>query len=116
MPKIVIREIDNTTAVGAAYTNFAVVVPGFVKDNDPEFTPNMNVFDENGVYECKDKTAFEKNIGLTSSKEHKVTGAAEPETAKDWDTPKSLTQSEFNEEIVKSSKYYKKNILKNGKI
>lgn len=105
MPKIVIREIDNTTAVGAAYTNFAVVVPGFVKDNDPEFTPNMNVFDENGVYECKDKTAFEKNIGLTSSKEHKVTGAAEPETAKDWDTPKSLTQSEFNEEIVKGKLY-----------
>lgn len=100
MPKIVIREIDNTTAVGAAYANFAVVVPGFVKDNDPEFTPNMDVFDDNGIYECNDKTAFEKNIGLTSSKEHKVVGAAEPTRAEDWDEPRSLTRTEFDEEIV----------------
>jgi hypothetical protein len=31
MPKIVIREFDKTTAGSGAYSNFAVVVPGFVK-------------------------------------------------------------------------------------
>lgn len=105
MPKIVIREIDNTTAVGAAYANFAVVVPGFVKDNDPNFTPNLDVFDDNGVYECNDKTAFEKNIGLTSSKNHKVVGAIAAKIAADWTEPKALTQEEFDAEIVKGGLY-----------
>ena len=46
MPKIIIREYDNTKAPSTAYNNFAVVVPGFC---GPSY--NASVFDENGVYE-----------------------------------------------------------------
>ena len=45
MPKIVIREIDNTEAGGAEYANFAVVVPGFVKASTTTFSPDLSVFD-----------------------------------------------------------------------
>ena len=38
MPKVIIRETDNTSAGVGLYTNFTVVVPGFVraraKDNE----------------------------------------------------------------------------------
>jgi hypothetical protein len=46
MPKIVIREFDQTRPGTAEYSNFSVVVPGFVEVDDTD------VFDENGVYEC----------------------------------------------------------------
>jgi hypothetical protein len=78
MPKIVIREVDATTAGSAPYANFAVVVPGFVAAATDSFTPNLDVFDENGVYECTNKEDFKKNIGLTSSVNHKVADAAAP--------------------------------------
>lgn len=111
MPKIVIREIDNTEAGGAAYANFAVVVPGFVKEATdavaatattpaiPAWAPNMDVFDENGVYECKSQDAFFKNVGLIKPKEHKVANAAAPQRTKGWEDPKALTAEEFDEEI-----------------
>ena len=62
MPKIVIREIDKTSAGGAAYANFAVVIPGFVKAATaavaatattpaiPAWEPNLGVFDDNEIY------------------------------------------------------------------
>ena len=57
MPKIIIREYDNTKAPSTAYNNFAVVVPGFC---GPSY--NASVF-ENGVYECHSQADFEKNVG-----------------------------------------------------
>ena len=104
MPKIVIREIDNTQAGGAAYANFAVVVPGFVRE-DEDFTPNMAVFDENGVYECKSQDAFFKNVGLTSSTNHKVADATAPTRASGWEQPKALTSEQFDEEVKAGNLY-----------
>ena len=62
MPKIIIREYDNTEAPSTAYNNFAVVVPGFC---GPSY--NASVFDENGVYECSSQADFEKNIGKAAA-------------------------------------------------
>ena len=92
MPKIVIREFDKTTAGGAAYANFAVVVPGFVSDS-----ANLAVFDENGVYECTNKEDFKKNVGLVKAKSHPVAGAKAPTRTEEegWDTAKALTEEEF---------------------
>lgn len=100
MPKIVIREIDNTNAGGAAYANFSVVVPGFVGA-----TANLDVFDENGVYECKTQQDFKTNVGLTSSIKHKVASAEEPVTAEDWDEAKALTSDEFDTYVAEGKLY-----------
>lgn len=105
MPKIVIREVDNTTAGGAAYANFAVVVPGFVKEAAEGFTPNLSVFDENGVYECTNKEDFKKNIGLTSSVKHKVADAQAPTQSDLWDAVKSLTKDEFDGYVAEGNLY-----------
>ena len=61
MPKIIIREYDNTKAPSTAYNNFAVVVPGFC---GPSY--NASVF-ENGVYECYSQADFEKNVGKAAA-------------------------------------------------
>lgn len=61
MPKIVINEYDNTKAGTSEYSNFSVVVPGFLGS-----TANEDVFDENGVYECDSQAEFVKNIGCRS--------------------------------------------------
>lgn len=61
MPQVIIREIDNTTAVADAYSNFSVVFPGLISADCAE---NWNkVADENGVYECSSLSDFEKYIG-----------------------------------------------------
>jgi hypothetical protein len=117
MPKIVIREFDKTTAGGAAYANFSVVVPGFVKAATaevaatattpaiPAWAPNMNVFDDNGVYECTNKEDFEKNVGLTSSVSNKVADAKAPTRAEGWETARALTKTEFDTEVEKGMLY-----------
>ena len=111
MPKIVIREIDNTTAGGGTYANFSVVVPGFVKAavaataTTPAFQPNLNVFDDNGVYECTNREDFEKNIGLTNSVNNKVADLKAPTRAEGWETPKALTEDNFKE-LVKTGTLY----------
>lgn len=98
MPKIVIREIDNTTAGGAAYTNFAVVVPGFYSAADDEDDKTGSfAFDENGVYECISKEDFKEKVGLTSSAKHKVAGPKAPARSEGWDDCKALTEEEFTE-------------------
>lgn len=61
MPQVIIREIDNTTAVASAYSNFSVVFPGPIS---ADCAKNWNeVADENGVYECSSLSDFEKYIG-----------------------------------------------------
>ena len=63
MPKIIIREYDNTKAPSTAYNNFAVVVPGFC---GPSY--NASVFDkESGVYECHSQADFEENVGKAAA-------------------------------------------------
>jgi hypothetical protein len=61
MPKIVIKEYDNTTAGIQNYANFAVVVPGpcYVDENG-NFPKE---FDENGIFECNTKADFVRVIG-----------------------------------------------------
>lgn len=59
MPKIIINELDNTKPGSVAYSNFSVVVPGFVAHEDKADT----VFDENGVYEVSSQADFEDNVG-----------------------------------------------------
>lgn len=75
MPKIVINEIDNTTAGTSEYANFSVVVPGYLAE-DKYTTKNGKtvlgsvaeaVFDENGIYECTSQTDFNTYIGKRSS-------------------------------------------------
>lgn len=103
MPKIVIREIDNTKAGGAAYANFSVVVPGLVDTVKDTST----VFDENGVYECSNKDDFVDKIGLVAPQNRKISDAVAPT----WNTtnfsegPSPLTLAEFNN-YLKTGKLY----------
>ena len=70
MPRITIREIDNTTPRLAAYQNFAVLVPGLINtDYENDFN---NVADENGVYECKSAGDFEDNIGFVTCADPRI--------------------------------------------
>lgn len=59
MPKIIIRENDTTSAGIGLYTNFSVLVPGFVK-NTKEFE---DAADDNDVYEVSTKKDFIEKIG-----------------------------------------------------
>lgn len=85
MPKIVINEYDLTKAGTVPYSNFAVVVPGFLGEDKyveetlagfigTETTKTTYttkklgeaaraVFDENGVYECSSQLDFVNNVG-----------------------------------------------------
>jgi hypothetical protein len=78
MPKITIKEIDNTKAGIGQYANFTVVVPGLVaegkweddagnKHNYGYDENDVSVFDENGIYECSSKTSFKKYIGKVAA-------------------------------------------------
>lgn len=94
MPKIIIREIDNTPTGRSEYENFAVVVPGFVIKNTA-----TDLFDDNGVCIFEgDPEAFKNDIGLGLKKET-VAGvdATPPEYADDWkDGPTPLTEADFD--------------------
>ena len=59
MPKIIIRENDTTSAGIGLYTNFSVLVPGFVK-NTKAFE---DAADDNDVYEVSTKKDFIEKIG-----------------------------------------------------
>ena len=61
MPKITITEKDYTAPGFGDYSNFAVLVPGFI-DSD-KATKFAKVADENNVYELSSKADFEENIG-----------------------------------------------------
>ena len=86
MPKIIIREYDNTKAPSTAYNNFAVVVPGFC---GPSY--NASVF-VNGVYECYSQADFEKNVGKAAATTlATVTEARAPKP----DTGKTVSEENF---------------------
>lgn len=100
MPKIVVREFDYTTAPGAPYSNFAVVVPGFCSSSAKE------VFDENGVYECKNQGDFRDNIGLVSPKEFISSPKKAPIINESWtEAGRALTEAKF-EEAVEQGKLF----------
>jgi hypothetical protein len=91
MPKIFINEIDKTKAGIGAYTNFSVVVPGFLgskgeevlKANDSKY---ISVFDEYGVYECNSQADFKKYIGAVSPDQNILISAKAPIVVKLDDT------------------------------
>ena len=95
MPKIVIREIDDTKAGGGAYANFSVVVPGFVADQTTDWEPDLSKFDENGVYECDNRSDFKAAVGLVNSTAHRSIAAVAPVRATGWTEPRELTSTEF---------------------
>jgi len=113
MPKIIISEYDNTRAGRTPYTNFAVVVPGFVKERAKgedgkyhyggmvvsESAEAESVFDENDVYECTSREEFINVIGKVPATKSIVIAKkfAQPEEA-----PKALTQEEFNAAIART--------------
>ena len=59
MPKIIIRENDATSAGIGLYTNFSVLVPGFVKNTEAF----EDAADDNDVYEVSTKKDFIEKIG-----------------------------------------------------
>lgn len=115
MPKIVIREFDKTTASSGAYSNFTVVVPGFIQPGTWADTNNIvhdygynekneSVFDENGVYECSSKTDFKKYIGQISG-QNIIVQPAVPPVIKAGTQIRSLTGTDFNK-LVTGGKLY----------
>lgn len=107
MPKIVIREYDKTKAVGPEYASFAVVVPGFIRDEEKELlgTPK-SVFDENGIYECSDLDTFKTKIGVASTAKTLVSEAEGPTLHIDFkDGPKALTSAEFTTLVANGNLY-----------
>lgn len=109
MPKIVVREFDKTTAVGAPYSNFAVVVPGFVSDKAKD------VFDENGIYECKNKEDFRNNVGFIGPRDDQITSLKAPTYGEGWESPRGITESEFDELVKTGTLYFAVN-NESGKI
>ena len=99
MPKIIIREYDNTKASSTAYNNFAVLVPGFCGPSG-----NPSVF-KNGVYECHSQADFEKNIGKAAATTIAVSWAEGPTAS---DSP-SVTAENFEELRDSGTLYYRVN-------
>lgn len=73
MPKIVIKEYDQTTPGFVSSNNFAVVVPGSAS-KDP-----VDVFDENGIFVCNSQADFVEKVGKVRANSVAVSAlAAEP--------------------------------------
>lgn len=67
MPKILINEVDNTSAgTPGRYGNYAVLLPGF-KGTPSIDEKKLQNPDENGVYEFNSAQAFKDTIGLTEA-------------------------------------------------
>lgn len=91
MPKINIKEIDNTRAGELAYENFSAVVPGIIASDG-----DSDRFDENDVCELKTVKDFDEIVGHVPD-EDKYAGAAKLATA----TIKSdLTARQFYQDFV----------------
>jgi hypothetical protein len=63
MPKVLIREYDNSTTGIPASDNFAVVVPGYFGVHTGDATKVLIDYD---VYELKSQKDFEEYIGKRS--------------------------------------------------
>lgn len=63
MAKQIVREFDNSTGSLPAYSNFTVLVPGYVSSD--KF---LEVSDENDAYEVNSVEAFTENVGLVCGK------------------------------------------------
>ena len=57
MPQINVREKDYSAPAATNYSNFTVVVPGFISKSVED------VFDENGIYEESDLDLFKEKVG-----------------------------------------------------
>lgn len=62
MPKITIKEVDQTAQSTSTYSNLTVVVPGLV--DAAKYAEHSDVFDDNGIYECASQSDFEQYVGL----------------------------------------------------
>lgn len=100
MPKVIVREIDNTKAVVNSYSNFSVAIPGYVKSDKYE-----EVCDENGVYECSNASDFITYIGKVADVEGKDVAAVAPIVTEY--AAGSLKLSEANEKLKNGSFYSK---------
>ncbi len=100
MPKVIVREIDNTKAVVNSYSNFSVAIPGYVKSDKYE-----EVCDENGVYECSNASDFITYIGKVADVQGEDVAAVAPIVA--GYEAGSLTLSEANEKLKNGSFYSK---------
>jgi hypothetical protein len=67
MPQVITREIDETTAVADAYSNFSVVIPGLVANEKAESW--AKVADSEGIYECSSLSDFKTYIGKVADVE-----------------------------------------------
>ena len=74
MPKIVIKEYDKTSAGVGLYSNFTVLVPGFVDLAVVDTTK----FDDNGVYEVASKDDFVKYVGKVAANKGIIAPAVAP--------------------------------------
>jgi hypothetical protein len=63
MAKQIVREFDNSTGSLPAYSNFTVLVPGYVSSD--KF---ITVSDDNDAYEVSSIEAFVENVGLVCGK------------------------------------------------
>jgi len=63
MPKIIIKEYDKTSAGTGPYSNFAVLVPGYVSEDT-----DSSIFDENGICEFSNQAKFVQAVGKVSAK------------------------------------------------
>ena len=83
MPKVLIREYDNSTTGIPASDNFAVVVPGYFgpdaptitkSDGTTEYLADTELWNASGVYELRSQSDFVKYIGRHPGKSIVATG------------------------------------------
>lgn len=79
MPKVLIREYDNSTTGIPASDNFAVVVPGYfgeeaALDANGGYLADTKLWNASGVYEVKSQSDFVKYIGTHEGKSINAAG------------------------------------------
>ena len=77
MAKQIVREFDNSTGSLPAYSNFTVLVPGYVSSDKFK-----DVSDENDAYEVNSVEAFTENVGLVCGKAVEAEAPTTTEPAK----------------------------------
>lgn len=102
MPKVVIKEYDQTEAGLITTNNFTVVIPGFANPkvwsregadsgNGNKKEDGTEIFDANNIYECSSQADFVKYVG----KDNPVANRSVRRTFAQETQPGTITRSDF---------------------
>ena len=97
MPKILIKEIDNTSpGTPGSYANYSVLIAGYKGTPSTKADAKIVQPDSNGVYEFSSRQAFEDTIGVTKDEKDNGVSITSSDTATDYHYGKRMAYELLN--------------------